>query len=142
MHQLMPLPSGSRVRDEGTRRSRHTALSFSFRYTLFTFLEPTLTRFQLPRSDSRRICSSRLHLSAVFPCERKAHELEAGLTDNSVFSRLSMLLYVSTWMSDNRSAATFRWSSLVTGSFLSVSSVAEVEEVGLVEELVAVEAGV
>ena len=99
-----------------------TTLSGSFRYTRLIFLEPTRTRTQFPRKLSKRICSRML----------RTGQLEVPGTseyaDKSVFSRLSMLLYVSTWMSDIRSAARSRWSRLVTGSGFGSSLLVDVEE--------------
>ena len=77
-----------------------TALSGSFRYTRLIFLEPTRTRTQLPLKLSSRICERILLAQRHDALQTEPH--------NSVFSRLSMLLYVSTWISDMRSAAASR----------------------------------
>jgi hypothetical protein len=98
-----------------------TALSGSFKYTLFIFLDPTLTLDQFPLRLSSLICSKML------TSRQLNHKSAVASTDNSVFSLLSILLYVSTCISDMRSAAVSWWSRFVTGSGFGVSLSLSVE---------------
>lgn len=51
-----------------------TELSFSFKYTLLIFRDPTLTRFQLPLKLSIRICSKMLEqCKLVVDTHSRAH---------------------------------------------------------------------